>query len=924
MIMGLQIISVGRKEFGMPVGSERYKTVDLQAVPRHFDSAAAEKRWHKFWQDEGIYRYDPTQDRRNTFVVDTPPPTVSGSLHIGHVFSYTHTDFVVRFQRMTGKNIFYPMGWDDNGLPTERRVQNYFHIQCDPALPYEKSIDVGQASSKQRKKPAQQVSRKNFIELCHRLTAEDERAFMDLWQRAGLSVDWQETYATIDDHSRTIAQLSYLDLYKKGHIYSAEAPSMWDVDFGTAVAQAEIEDREEHGAYYYVAFGVERTSDSFTVATTRPELLAACVGVTAHPDDSRYKNLFGKKAVTPLYNISVPIFPSELADPEKGTGILMVCTFGDSTDVDWWKERKLELRQIFGKNGRFNPVDFAGAEWPSGNPDLAKEFYSAIEGKSINAARKIVAEQLREPRGSSVPDGAITGAGAPLRREPEPITHPVKFFEKGSKPIEFVTSKQWFVRLLDKKDMLVEKGRQINWYPDYMRLRFENWTENLLYDWCISRQRFFGVSFPMWYPVGSSGDPDFDSPILADPGRLPVDPMIDVPDGYTESQRNAAGGFIGESDIFDTWFTSSMSPQVASKWLLNPERHHYLFPMDLRPQAHDIIRTWAFYTIVKAALHEDTVPWKSVAISGFIVDPDRKKMSKSKGNVVTPIEYLERYSADGVRYWAAQAAMGTDMVFEENQMKIGRRLVTKIYNAAKFVLSQNARAGEILCELDRGFIARIRTLIEHATTAFEHHEFSRVVGATENFFWHSFTDTYLELAKGRVTRGAAAENLDVAESPEERPGTSEGTQSAVAGLRAGLSILVRLFAPFLPYIAEEVWSWAFAEETGNGSIHRARWPTLAELENTPPPEYTGSFDTAISALGAINKHKTLSKMSAGAAIDCLTLSLHPETAKVLESVVEDVMAGARVAAYEVLEDDNLETGEFALSNVEFAPRNNAS
>ncbi len=876
---------------------EEYVKIDMSAIPKHFDSDAAEKKWHLFWENNDTYRYVPSSEDVARFVIDTPPPTVSGSLHIGHVFSYTHTDMIVRYRRMIGDSIYYPMGWDDNGLPTERRVQNYYHVQCDPSLPYEENLQVEAANAKTRKNSARRVSRRNFIELCNTLTLEDEKAFKELWQKAGLSVDWQETYATIDDRARKIAQLSFLDLYEKGHIYNIESPTMWDVDFQTAVAQAELEDREETSAYHYVAFGIEDSDDEFIIATTRPELIAACVGVTAHPDDARFSNLFGKRAITPLYRVPVPIFPSELADPEKGTGILMVCTFGDVSDVDWWRMENLELRQIVGRDGRLSPVDFRSERWPSLDPDRAARYYSEIEGKPIRAAQKIIAEQLKDPEASPHNDGK-----APLRRDLEPTVHPVKYYEKGSKPIEFVPTRQWFVRLLDKKDLLTKKGREVNWHPEYMMGRFENWTENLQFDWCISRQRYFGVSFPIWFPLGEDGNRDYDNPIQAAPDQLPVDPMVDTPSGYTEDQRGKPGGFVGESDIFDTWFTSSMSPQICSKWKIEPERHKKLFPMDLRPQAHDIIRTWAFYTIVKAALHEDTIPWKHAVISGFIVDPDRKKMSKSKGNVVTPIEYLERYSADAVRYWAAQANLGTDMVFDEKVMKVGRRLATKIYNAGKFVLSQQAPVGPIENELDRAFISRMRGLIDFAGATFERFEFAKVISQTEDFFWHSFTDTYLELVKNRAKNDA----------------DEHGRISAVAALRTGLNIVLRLFAPFLPYVTEEVWSWAFAEETGLHSIHIASWPDTSELSEVGAPESENSFSTAVNALAAIHKHKTLSKASAGAVIESLDLSVHPDNADQLERVVADVMEGARVQSHTIKTDSSLEPGEYRIDDAVFA------
>ena len=494
----------------MSAQEKNLSTINADTLPTHFDARRAEEFWDGQWEAWKLHYYDENRPREETFVVDTPPPTVSGSLHIGHVFSFTQTDVTVRYQRMRGRNIFYPMGWDDNGLPTERRVQNYFHIRCDPRVPYDPHLDVEILSPKEQKeKPPRLVSRQNFIELCLRLTREDEQAFMALWRRIGLSVDWRQEYSTIDDRCRQLAQLSFIDLYQKGHIYHVESPTMWDVDFQTAIAQAEVEDRNVPSALHHIRFGVENTTAGFSIATTRPELLPACVAVTAHPDDARYKELFGKRAITPLFRVPVPIFPSEVADPEKGTGILMVCTFGDATDVSWWREQKLPLRQILGRDGRFVPVNFGEDNWPSLDPESANGFYTELKGKTVNTARKLIVEMLRQPSGGAVDHEP------PLTEEPKQLQHSVKFFEKGDKPLEFITTKQWFVRLLDKVDRLLEAGDQIKWHPDFMRTRYRNWTENLQLDWCISRQRFFGVPFPVWYPIDGAGTVLHDQPILA-------------------------------------------------------------------------------------------------------------------------------------------------------------------------------------------------------------------------------------------------------------------------------------------------------------------------------------------------------------------------------------------------------------------------
>lgn len=878
-----------------------FRVIDPTTLPKHFEAAEAERRWAKYWDDLGIYRYDPSRPREETFVVDTPPPTVSGSLHIGHVFSYTHTDVIVRFQRMRGRNIFYPMGWDDNGLPTERRVQNYFHVRCDPRLHYDPQLKLEAASAKMAKEPPRIVSRPNFIELCLQVTREDEKAFMELWRRIGLSVDWAQQYATIDEHCRRIAQLSFLDLFEKGHVYSLEAPTMWDVDFQTAVAQAEVEDRQMTGAFHDIMFGVEGSERHFTIATTRPELLAACVGVTAHPDDERYKDLFGKRAITPVFHVPVPIFPSELADPKKGTGILMVCTFGDATDVQWWREQKLALRQIVGRDGRLAPVTFGDPGWESLRPQQANEAYAKLVGKTVKAAKAAMVELLRDPA------NAATGESAPLQAEPKPVEHAVKFFEKGDRPLEFIPTRQWFVRLMDKKQQLLDKGEQIQWHPDFMRSRYRNWTENLQLDWCISRQRYFGVPFPVWYPLDDQGRIQYDKPIVADASMTPVDPMDRPAPGYDESQRGQPNGFIGESDVFDTWFTSSMTPQIGTHWVQDPQRHSRLFPMDIRPQSHEIIRTWAFYTIAKALLHEDKVPWNHVVISGWILDPDRKKMSKSKGNVVTPMHLLDDYTSDGVRYWAANARLGSDTAFDEKVLKVGRRLVTKLFNAGKFVLAQSGPNEPITCELDRAFVAKLRTLIARATESFERFEYANALAATESFFWNSFTDTYLELAKSRA-RG------------EGKGSEATARGSAIATLRLGLNVLLRMFAPFLPYITEEVWSWVFADETGHRSVHAAPWPTLAELDSIAAPTDEGCFDASVACWYAINKRKSENEVSVARPTERLVLASHPDTHRQLTLAIDDVMAAARCAAYEIRDVAEQAPGTYDILEAVFADR----
>ncbi len=881
------------------MSQRRAEPIDPGSLPKHFDVEGAEARWGEAWQKSGIYHWDPERPREETFVVDTPPPTVSGSLHVGHIFSYVHTDIQVRHQRMLGQNIFYPMGWDDNGLPTERRVQNLFHVRCDPAEPYQADLAIEPASAKVRKGRARLVSRRNFIELCQRVTDEDEQAFKDLWQRAGLSVDWREEYATIDEHCRRLSQLSFLDLHQKGHVYNSFAPTMWDVDFQTAVAQAEMEDREVPGAFHHIEFGVEGSDRGFVIATTRPELLPACVGVTAHPEDERYRDLFGKRAVTPLFRVPVPIFSSELADPEKGTGILMVCTFGDATDVFWWREHSLDLRQLVGRSGRLGEVEFGSEGFESLDPAAANRAYAELSGKSVSQARKAVVELLGEPAGSA------TGAGAPLQGEPESIQHSVRYYERGERPLELVPTRQWFVRLLDKKEALLSKGAEVRWHPAHMGIRYRDWTEGLSLDWCVSRQRYFGVPIPVWYPLDRDGNPEYEQPILPQADQLPVDPMIDLPPGRREDERAKPGGFVGEADIFDTWFTSSLSPQIGSHWEFDRERHRRLFPGDMRPQSHEIIRTWAFYTIAKALLHEDRIPWKHVVISGWVLDPDRKKMSKSVGNVVTPKPWIEKYGADACRYWAGSARLGTDTAFDEKVIKVGKRLVTKLFNAGKFVLAQGGDLHPITSELDRAFMGELRALVERATAAYAELEFGRALQETETFFWTRFTDTYLELAKGRA-RGDGS-------SPEQQG-------SALASLRGGLSVLLRLFAPTLPYISEEVWSWCFAAETGHPSIHRAPWPGAADFAGIDEPASADSLELAVTAWSAINKAKADAEVAAGREVAELVLAAAPATLEALGPLLPDVLAAARVASHRLEPVTDADPSSVSVASAVFAER----
>jgi valyl-tRNA synthetase len=823
-----------------------------------------EAKWGEWWETTGTYRFDRSKTREEIYAIDTPPPTVSGSLHVGSVCSYTHTDLVARFRRMRGKEVFYPIGWDDNGLATERRVQNYFGVRCDPSAPFDPDFDITALERPDETKPVS-ISRGNFIDLCGRLTSEDEKVFESLFRTLGLSVDWTQFYTTIGEVSRRVSQRGFLRLVAKGIAYTAEAPTMWDVDFNTAVAQAEIEDREQSGAYHRIAF--ERDDGAMVqIETSRPELIPACVALVAHPSDERYASLVGTTVTTPLFGVTVPVVTHELAEPDKGTGIAMICTFGDITDVTWWRELQLPLRVVVEKDGTIGSRTFGSPGWESSDPSMANAAMRELEGLTVKKARSRIVEMLRDA-------SALVG-------DPVPVRHAVKFYENGARPLEVVTSRQWFVPIQKFREQLLRRGEELAWHPAHMGARYRSWVENLNQDWSISRQRFFGVPFPVWYRLDADGRPRFDDPIYADEAVLPVDPQGDVPPGYTSDQRGVPGGFTGDPDVMDTWATSSLTPQIAARWEEDPDLFGRLFPMDLRPQAHDIIRTWLFYTVFRSEVEHGSLPWWNAAISGFVLDPDRKKMSKSKGNVVVPTEVFERHSADAVRYWAGRARLGIDAAFDEKQMKDGRRLAIKILNASKFTLGIEADPGDVVRPVDLGMIASLRDVITAATAAFDEYEHTRALDVTERFFW-GFTDDYLELVKQRAygVRG-----------PEE-------AGSAVGALRAALDTLLRLFAPFLPYATEEVWSW-----WREGSVHRASWPSPDEL---PPGGDADVYAIAAAVLGAVRKEKALAKVSLRAPVTRVVVHDTQGRLSKLALAHEDICEAGSIDRMERVEDNAL-------------------
>ncbi len=842
----------------------------MRELPKKYDHKETEKRWQGHWLAAGTYAYDESATRAESYVIDTPPPTVSGMLHMGHIFSYTQADFIARYQRMKGKHVFYPMGFDDNGLPTERLVE------------------------KVKKVRATDLSREEFITLCEGVAEEARAEFQNLFTSTALSVDWQQEYHTISEDSRRLSQASFIDLFNKDRAYRKLQPMLWDPVDQTAIAQAEVEDKEFDSHMNHVQFTTE-SGDAIEIATTRPELLPACVAVFYHPEDARYQRLAGQQAITPLFGVTVPLLADEAVQMDKGTGLVMCCTYGDETDIHWWQTHDLPTRLVLNTYGKLDYLDGMGDKhaltseaWPSVQKEAAlQELREQLQGKKVKAAREIILQLLDE-------------AGVLLKQDA--ITHAVKCAERSGAPLEILPTHQWFIKVLDQKEQLKEKAAECNWYPHYMKLRIDQWIEGLSWDWCISRQRYFGVPFPVWYSTRAGEEGKI---LLPEIDQLPVNPLVELPKGYTRDEVEA------EQDVMDTWATSSISPQLSSHGIssdisFNDTRHKQLFPADLRPQAHEIIRTWAFYTITKAHLHEDSIPWKNLMISGWCLASDKTKMSKSKGNVVTPVALIEEKGTDAVRFWASTSKLGTDTAFSEDVLKIGKKLVTKLWNAAKFAslhftrlegdistAAEDVAAGYIAHGTDLWVLSKLQQTITKATEAFEVYEYADARAAVEDFFWNDFCDNYLEICKARAYDEAGTD--------------PKGSQSAIRTVYYCLEAILRLFAPFVPHITEELYSHIFETEyAASGSVHaRGMWPNAAAYPTDQAAQQAG--ENLVAVLEAVRKRKAEMNVSIKWPIDSLTIP---------ESFLNQAMQNDLIAvtnSKSLICNNNVKNGEYSLS-----------
>ena len=765
----------------------------------------SEKKWKKFWEKNKTFSFNP-KSKGKIFAIDTPPPTISGDIHMGHAFSYTHGDIIARFKRMNGFNVFYPFGFDNNGLPTERLVER-------------------EENTKATKMP-----RKQFNDLCLQVSKKYERKFKDFWETLGLSVDWNLLYTTIDQNVQKLSQKSFIDLYEKGREYRKEAPTIWCPECQTAIAQVELEDKELSSTFNDILFEVE--GKHITIATTRPELLPSCVAVFIHPDDERYKILVGKEAKVPLFNYKVPIIADDKVDREKGTGIVMCCTFGDIVDIDWFYKHNLPLKISIRTDGFMDKI--------------AQKY----EGLPIKEAREKIIQDLKENN---------------LLTSQKHIKHTVNVHERCGTEIEFLVTKQWFIKYLDLKKQFLEQGKKLNWYPKHMKVRYDNWVKGLQWDWLISRQRYFGVPFPLWYCKNCKGV------ILAEDSQLPVDPLKENPKNPCEKCKSK--GFIPEKDIMDTWATSSLTPQIVAS--LMPKAYNKIYPMTLRPQAHDIITFWLFNTVVKSYLHNKKLPWKDVMISGHGLDPQGKKMSKSKGNLIDPVGLLEKYPADAIRFWAAGSRLGDDLPYQEKDVHTGQRTITKLWNASRFTFLQlkdyKNKKPKKLEPIDKWILVKLNKIIGVSTQELERYEYSKVKSEVENFFWNTFCANYLEISKDRLY------------NPQKRG--KEAKLSAQYTLYHSILSILKLFAPLMPFITEEIYQQHYKNKEKHKSIHISSWPKADKKLIDKKTEDLGN--RFVEIVENVRQHKSQNKKSLKTEIK---LTLDKKDYNMLKPTLEDLKA----------------------------------
>jgi len=733
-----------------------------------YDPIKVEAKVKEFWEKKEIFK---TEIKDNIYSIDTPPPTVSGKMHIGHAFSYAQQDFIARYRRMK-EGVFYPFGTDDNGLPTERLVEKLKNIK------------------------SKEMSRAEFIKLCLKTIEEIRPDFINDWKKLGVSADYEKCYSTIDDNSRKLSQKGFLDLFNKKQIYKAEFPTIWCCECQTAIAQAELEDKELPSKFSTLKFKVKENNSDLLIATTRPELLPACVAVFVHPDDKKFKKIIGKTAIVPLFNQEVPIIADESADPEKGTGVLMICSYGDKFDVDAIIRHKLEPKIVFDKDG------------------TAK--YEECEGLNVKAARKKVLEDLEK-------EDLIT--------EQKDITHAVNVHDKCGTPIEFLPTPQWFIKIMDKKDKLIKQGNKINWFPEYMHKRYDSWVNGLEWDWNISRNRHFGIPIPVWECE------DCKEIILADESELPIDPL-QTKKTCPKCKKKAKP----EEMVLDTWATSSISPAIANDLTGNKVGT----PFSLRPQAHDIIRTWAFYTIVRSYLHENKIPWNDIMISGN-VSLKGEKMSKSKGNVIDPKTILEEYGADALRFWASGSNLGNDLDYQEQDIITGKKTINKLWNAARFVfMNLEDYNGETEPKLeleDKLLLNRLQMTVNSSTAAFDKYEYSKARQEIETFFWKHFTDYYIEISKDRIYNAEGDKKI-----------------SAQHTLYKSLLTILKLIAPIMPFITEEIYQTYFKKTEVEESIHISNWPSIKSASEKD----AAKWDFLITEIAKVRQGKTKAKESMNA------------------------------------------------------------